>query len=356
MLNITVTRKNNAYPIHIGAGLIEHGELLKPLICGSQVLIVTQKTIPNHFLSTLQKQLAEYQCDVLFLPIGEAFKTLAEWQKIIDILLENHHQRTTTLIALGGGMVGDMTGFAAACYQRGVNYIQIPTTLIALVDSAVGGKTGVNHPAGKNMIGAFYQPIAVIADVLTLKSLPRNEFVAGIAEVIKYGLICDAELFAWLTNHVDVVLQKDLAALQYIIQRCLTLKAEIVSRDERDQSLRNILNFGHTLGHALETAFAYQNILHGEAIAIGMLAAAKLSSQRGFLTLVEVDQIEQVLKKYGLLANRWELPEMRRLFSLMRQDKKSVGDQLSFILLKKIGEAVRVDDVVAEEWFGLNIM
>lgn len=346
---IKVNSKSQIYPIYIGVGILEHHQFIQPLIRGSQVLIVTQKTIPEHFLAILQAQLRHYQCDVFFLPIGEEYKTLTEWQKIIDFLLERRHQRNTTLIALGGGMVGDIVGFVASCYLRGVNYIQIPTTLIGLVDSSVGGKTGVNHVLGKNFIGAFYQPIAVIADSEMLKSLPQREFIAGMAEVIKYGLIRDVAFFRWLLKNTDAVLQRDPNALQYLIQHCISIKSDIVEQDERDCGVRHILNFGHTFGHALETSMEYAGILHGEAVAMGMRFAVRLSVQRGLLSESEAEQINQLLKKYGLLQNSVVFPQFPQLFLLMKQDKKNEGGKLSFILLNKVGKAVKVDDVTEEE-------
>lgn len=337
---VTVDLPRHSYPIYIGDGILSQLTIWQSHIHGKQILIVTQENIAQHYLQSLQKTLMHYQCDTIFLPSGEQYKNLTEWQKIIDVLLQKHHERSTTLIALGGGMIGDMTGFAAACYQRGVNYIQVPTTLIAQVDSAVGGKTGINHPLGKNMLGAFYQPQCVIVDASTLTTLPRREFIAGLAEVIKYGLIYDVEFFCWLEKNYSTVLKKESTALQAIIEKSLTIKASIVAQDERDNGIRNLLNFGHTFGHAIETACAYQNILHGEAVAVGMVMAAELSVQRGMLSISEMERIKNLLTYCDLPIT---LPDIPDLLPFMQQDKKVKNGKIQFILLKRIGEAVVTD-------------
>jgi 3-dehydroquinate synthase len=342
---ISVSLPDHSYPIYIGSDILADPKILTSHLSGHQVLIVTQDNIASAHLSALQTVLVNYQCDVFFLPDGESFKNIQEWQKIVDVLLERKHERTTTLIALGGGVVGDMAGFAAACYQRGVNYIQIPTTLIAQVDSAMGGKTGVNHALGKNMIGAFYQPQAVFTDVKMLMTLPQRQFVSGLAEVIKYGLIRDEEFFLWLENNVGAYLNRDEQALLYIVSRSAAIKAEIVMQDEKDHGLRNLLNFGHTFGHALETALAYQAILHGEAVAIGMVIAAELSAALGYISARDVERVVDLLKSCGLLHTLAAFPDVSELMISIERDKKVMNKKLNFILLKKIGEGVKVSDV-----------
>lgn len=346
MKTLSVNLAARSYPIYIGHDLLRQREILASHISGSQVLIVTQESIAKFYLEALQKNLLSVQADVKMLPAGEPYKNISEWQKIMDTLVENKHERNTTLIALGGGMVGDMAGFAAACYLRGVNYIQIPTSLIAQVDSAVGGKTGVNHASGKNLIGAFYQPQCVIVDVDTLKTLPEREFISGFAEMIKYGLIWDVAFFQWLEENLSALLRQDSAALEYAIERSLAIKSELVSRDERDLGLRQLLNFGHTYGHALETACAYQGILHGEAVAAGMLMAARLSLKRNLLTAAEFSRIEAILQAAGLLRSMTETPN---LYSFMKHDKKVQDGKLSLILLNGIGQAVKISDATEQE-------
>jgi len=331
------------YPIHIGNQLLSSAsKILAPHIQGSQILIVTQKNIPGEYLSILQQQLKQYQCDVIYLNAGESYKTLEECQTIFSALLKNNHQRSTTLIALGGGIVGDMTGFAAACYQRGVNYIQIPTTLIAQVDSSIGGKTGVNHALGKNMIGVFHQPQCVLIDIDTLQTLPEREFIAGMAEVIKYSLIHDAEFFDWLTNNIPAIRSKQQDVLLSLIKTCVKHKLHFVMQDERDHGVRRLLNFGHTFGHAIETAFAYQDILHGEAVAIGMMMAAQLSAQLGFISEKEVAKITFLLAASGLNVTLKNPLDINQLIALMKKDKKRENNQSKFILLKAIGKAEEV--------------
>src|SRR4030066_1188220 len=273
MKTLNVELGERRYPIHIGSGLLRRPELLKPCVAGGRVLVVPNETVGPLYLETLLKQLTPWSPVCVVLPDGEAYKTLDVLNDIYTALLKNHCDRKTTLIALGGGVVGHMTGFAAATYQRGVPFIQVPTTLLAQVDSSVGGKTGVNHPLGKNMIGAFYQPSLVCIDVDTLKTLPKREFRAGIAEVIKYGVIADSRLFDYLTDHKDEILSLGDRIIN-IIKRSCEIKADVVSKDERESGLRAILNFGHTIGHALETVTDYKKYLHGEAVAIGMCLAA----------------------------------------------------------------------------------
>ncbi len=350
MQTIQVTFPPANYPIYIGHPLVTIREIIAPHIHGQQVLIVTQKNIAHFYLENIEKNLTDYQCDVLVLSDGESYKNMAEWQKIFTALIEKNHNRSTTLIALGGGVIGDMTGFAAACYQRGVHYIQIPTTLIAQVDSAIGGKTGINHPLAKNMIGAFHQPRCVIVDIDTLNTLPSREFVAGLAEVIKYGLICDAFFFHWLENHISLVMAKEPDALMHVITTCVAHKAAIVAEDERDQSgKRQLLNFGHTFGHALEALHDYQHLLHGEAVAIGMLMAAELSVLVNGLPVTEVERIRALLSACNLpvrLQKEWQPAE---LVAFMKRDKKNQDGKIKLILLKAIGCAHSAEGLTAKQ-------
>jgi 3-dehydroquinate synthase len=328
---------SKTYPIYVGRDLLD---CLIPHIQGSQVFIVTQQPLADLYLPPLQKMLAAYQCNSMCLPQGEAYKTLSEWQKIIDQLLQQGHERSTTLIALGGGMVGDMTGFAAACYQRGAHYIQIPTTLIAQVDAAIGAKTAVNHPQAKNMIGAFYPPECVVVDLNMLQTLPERELIAGVAEVIKYGLIADAEFFNWLEQNVAEIRKKSPAALLHAVQTSIAIKTRIVAEDEHDHGVRQTLNFGHTFGHALEVAAAYQDLLHGEAVAMGMRMAAELSHLQGWLSAHDLQRIHRILDAAGLgMKPQYEASS---LLTLMKKDKKMAQGKMTFILLKRIGCAERV--------------
>jgi 3-dehydroquinate synthase len=274
------------------------------------------------------------------LPDGEKYKTLDTLNTIFDALLTKKHNRTTTLVALGGGVIGDMTGFAAACYQRGVDFIQIPTTLLAQVDSSVGGKTAVNHPGGKNMIGAFYQPQCVVADTRTLNTLPDRELRAGLAEVIKYGLIADIDFFAWLERNIELLISRDAAALAYAIERSCENKAKVVSKDEREGGIRAILNFGHTFGHAIETFQSYRDWLHGEAIAAGMVMAAELSCLMGWISAEDVSRARNLIARSGLPITAPEAMTVDDFLELMSVDKKVLDGSLRLVLLKSIGEAV----------------
>jgi 3-dehydroquinate synthase len=327
------------YPIFIGAGIYADVDLLAPYIAGQQILIVTQENISKHYLQRVQLALSEYQCDVHLLPDGEQHKTLAQWQTIIDKLVACRHERSTTLIALGGGMVGDMTGFAAACYQRGVHYLQMPTTLIGQVDAAIGGKTAVNLPQGKNLLGAFYQPRCVIIDIELLATLQRRDYVAGLAEVIKYALIWDKNFFVWLENNFQKLLDRDPAALLHAIQISTAIKAAIVSQDEKENGLRSLLNFGHTVGHALEAALGFQKILHGEAVAVGMWIASQLSVRSHFLAEKDLPRILNLLNQMGMSAYAFDFPSASELMQFMSHDKKIAAGNINFILLKEIGVA-----------------
>lgn len=348
MQELTVDLGDRSYPIFIGAGLLGNPELIKPHIHGKQVLIVTNETVAPLYLEQVKMACADYQCNEVILPDGEIFKTLDSVNSIFNKLLEERHNRTTTLIALGGGVVGDITGFAAACYQRGVNFIQIPTTLLSQVDSSVGGKTGVNHPLGKNMIGAFHQPQCVIADTATLNTLPDRELRAGFAEVIKYGLICDAEFFDWLEKNYLSVLSCNPEALAYVIQRSCQNKADVVAEDERESGIRAILNLGHTFGHAIETAQGYGNWLHGEAVAAGMVMAVDLSARLGWVSLESACRARQLIEDSGLPALPPENMSADRFTELMAVDKKVIDGNLRLVLLKSIGKAVVSSDFDSE--------
>ncbi len=346
---LTVELGERSYPIFIGENLFDHGEIFAKHIRGSQVLVVSNETIAPLYLDKLLALLNDFTVDTVILPDGEQYKNLDTLNTIFDALLCHRHNRTTTLIALGGGVVGDITGFAAACYQRGVNFIQVPTTLLAQVDSSVGGKTAVNHPQGKNMIGAFYQPVAVITDISTLSTLPDREYRAGLAEVIKYGLIADREFFFWLETEVDGLLARQPGPLSYAIERSCRNKAEVVARDEREGGVRAILNLGHTFGHAIETAQSYSDWLHGEAVAAGIIMAADLSFRMGWLEQVELARIRSLIK-------RCDLPDApptditpQQFLDLMSVDKKVVDGSLRLVLLKSIGEALITSEVDKEQ-------
>jgi len=349
MHTIQVALNLNSYPIYIGNNILTSQEILVSHIHGHQVLIVTQKNIGHLYLKSIEKNLAGYQYDVLLLADGEQYKNVAEWQTIFTELLQKNHDRSTTLIALGGGVVGDITGFAAACYQRGVNYIQIPTTLVAQVDSAIGGKTGINHFLAKNMLGAFYQPQCVIADIDTLRTLPSRAYIAGLAEVIKYALICDAEFFSWLEKNSHLVVAKKPEALLHIITTCAAHKAAIVAEDERDQGgRRELLNFGHTFGHALEAMGAYQAVLHGEAVAIGMMMAAEISTFVNGLSAKDVERIRCLLTVCGLPVHLPKQLQPIELIALMKRDKKNKNGKIKLILLEAVGRANSQDSISEE--------
>ncbi len=349
MKTFDVELGERSYPILIGADLLTEGRMLSCHMRGLRALVVTNEKVAPLYLDKALGALGDVSADHLVLADGEQFKTLDTLKLIFDRLLALKHDRTTTLIALGGGVVGDMTGFAAACYQRGVDFIQVPTTLLAQVDSSVGGKTGVNHPLGKNMIGAFHQPRCVVADTTTLATLPLRQFRAGIAEIIKYGLIADPEFFAWLERNIDAVIGLDQNALVYAIERSCRLKASIVSADEREGGLRAILNFGHTFGHAIETAQAYTGWLHGEAVAVGMVMAAQLSARMKWLEDADVRRIVGLLERVGLPVTF--PPEMSGsdLIERMSVDKKAMNGIIRLVLLRQIGRADLTADYDSEQ-------
>ena len=345
MKKLQVELGDRSYPIYIGAGLLNQAELYTQHIKARQVMVVTNTTIAPLYLDKVLKNLQGFAVETVILPDGEQFKTLETVTHIFDQLLAVKFSRNATLIALGGGVIGDMGGFAAACYQRGIAFIQIPTTLLAQVDSSVGGKTGVNHPLGKNMIGAFYQPQCVIADADVLDTLDDRQLSAGLAEVIKYGLIRDLEFFEWLEANINALLARDKEALAYAIERSCINKAEIVSEDETETGVRATLNLGHTFGHAIETGAGYGTYLHGEAVAIGTCQAADLSRRKGWLTDADVDRIIALFKKCKLPTQPPEQLDSDRFLELMAVDKKNVNGQIRLILLSKIGVATLPIDV-----------
>ena len=332
---------NDAYPILIGPDLLAQPELILPYIRSAQVAIVSNTTVAPLYMSKVAEPLRQAGKSVLeiVLPDGEEFKTWETLNLIFDALLRARCERKVTLIALGGGVIGDMTGFAAASYQRGVPFIQIPTTLLSQVDSSVGGKTGINHPLGKNMIGAFYQPRIVLADMSTLNTLPDREYFAGLAEVIKYGLLGDSEFFDWLEQNMPALLARDTAALEYAVHRSCWNKAKIVAADERESGVRALLNLGHTFGHAIEAGMGYGVWLHGEAVAAGMAMAADLSCRMGWLSAEELARTLALLRAAKLPVKGARLGAQRYI-ELMSSDKKVEAGTIRFVLLKRIGEAV----------------
>lgn len=344
---ITVDLAERSYPIIIGQELFL-AEILGQYISGKQVCIVTNPVIAGFYLSDLKKCLGDYDCETVIIPEGEQYKTLHSFEYILESLIKHKHHRSTTLIALGGGVIGDLTGFAAACYQRGVSFIQIPTTLLAQVDASVGGKTAVNHAQAKNMIGAFHQPKLVLIDTSVLTSLPNREFNAGLAEVIKYGLIVDSNFFDWIEQNIDLILQRHPEALGKIISRSCELKAEIVVADEYENGKRALLNFGHTFGHAIEAVTNYKIYLHGEAVAIGMLMACRLSNKLGYIDGLVASRLEKILAKIGLpLAASYQNYSPEAVLNAMRLDKKNHSQAPTLILLKQLGcaEIFRAVDI-----------
>lgn len=340
---VKVELGDRSYPIYIGAKQLESADIAG-FVQGKRVLIVTNKTVAPLYLEALQSRLAGKQVDSLILEDGEQTKNLETLNIICTELLHKGHDRKTTLIALGGGVIGDITGFAAACYQRGVPFIQVPTTLLSQVDSSVGGKTAVNHSLGKNMIGAFYQPRAVIIDTHSLTTLPDREFSAGMAEVIKYGLIADAEFFAWLEENSADLKRREDAAMSYAIEKSCLNKARIVSADETEQGVRAILNLGHTFGHAIETFQRYTGLLHGEAVAVGMAMAAELSMLSGALSRQDMDRTKALIASFSLPVAPPQGMQADDFMTLMVRDKKVLDGQLRLVLLNGIGSAVVTAD------------
>ncbi|EMK5746158.1 3-dehydroquinate synthase [Proteus mirabilis] len=352
MEKITVTLGERSYPITIASGLFHQPETFLPLKKGQQVMIVTNVTLAPLYLDKVTNTLEQQGVlvDSVILPDGEQYKSLTVMNDVFTALLEKNHNRDTTLLALGGGVIGDLTGFAAASYQRGVRFIQVPTTLLSQVDSSVGGKTAVNHPLGKNMIGAFYQPASVVIDLDCLATLPPRELSSGLAEVIKYGIILDKDFFIWLENNIDKLIALEPKAMAYCIRRCCELKAQVVAADEKETSgLRALLNLGHTYGHAIEAHMGYGVWLHGEAVAAGMVMAAKTAQDLGQFTQAETQRVIQLLKKANLPVNGPDEMQPEDYLPHMMRDKKVSAGKLHLVLLKGIGQSELRADISREQ-------
>lgn len=349
MDTVHVELGTRSYPIYIGSGLLNTANWVGQHVKSHQVLIVTNETIAPLYLAAAEKLFAAFETAQVILPDGENYKNLTTLNQIFDTLLSHYFDRQCTLVALGGGVVGDMTGFAAACYQRGVAFIQIPTTLLAQVDSSVGGKTGVNHPLGKNMIGAFHQPQAVLIDTDTLNTLDDRQLSAGLAEVVKYGLIRDKTFLQWLMDNRVGLFARDPDLLKFAIARSCELKADIVAADERESGLRALLNLGHTFGHALETGLGYGHLLHGEAVAIGLVLAANLSRDLGWIDSAQPQQLINLLKDFRLPTTIPSEISVEKILALMKVDKKAQKGKIRLILLKEIGEAILTTDYTSQQ-------
>ncbi|WP_323064926.1 3-dehydroquinate synthase [Aeromonas jandaei] len=345
MERLKVELGERSYPIEIAAGLLQRADVLTSAIKGKRVMIVTNTVVAPLYLELVTSRLSGFQVEHLILPDGEAYKNLATFEQIMSALLETSHGRDSTLIALGGGVIGDVVGFAAASYQRGIPFIQIPTTLLSQVDSSVGGKTAVNHPLGKNMIGAFYQPRQVVIDTECLSTLPAREFAAGMAEVIKYGIIWDADFFSWLEQNMVLLQQLDPVALAYAIKRCCQIKADVVGQDETEHGVRALLNLGHTFGHAIEAEQGYGNWLHGEAVAAGIMLAAWTAQARGEMTKQEVARVRALLLAANLPIKAPAEMDFAAFIRHMRRDKKVLEGKLRLVLPVGIGHAQVVADI-----------
>lgn len=348
MLNLPVELGSRSYTIHIGVDLLANHNLVSDYVAGKKCVVVSNEKITSLYWQAF-KQTFSTEPHLILLPDGESHKNLTSLNHIFTELLKHFYDRNTILIALGGGIIGDITGFAAACYQRGVDFIQIPTTLLAQVDSSVGGKTAVNHPLGKNMIGAFYQPKAVIADIATLRTLPANELSAGLAEIIKTALLGDESFFEWLEHHMSDLRKLDTEALTYAIKRSCEIKADIVARDETEQSIRALLNLGHTFGHAIETFTEYKDFLHGECVAIGTVMAAEFSQRLGTLEQGDVDRIIALIKAANLPIKIPQGMTAEIFLELMLRDKKTINSAIRLVLLNKLGEAYITSDYHSEQ-------
>jgi 3-dehydroquinate synthase len=348
MATLTVELGERSYPILIQANLLDDPQVLTTHLTTKKVVVVTNDVVDPLYFHLISQALAGYEVNKIVVPDGEQYKNLQSFEMVISKLLEMSAGRDTTLIALGGGVVGDLTGFVAASFQRGMPFIQIPTTLLSQVDSSVGGKTAVNHPLGKNMIGAFYQPKAVLIDTNSLSTLPSREFSAGMAEVIKYGVIYDPEFFRWLEENQQAIKQQELTALQYMIARCCEIKAEIVAIDERESGLRALLNLGHTFGHAIEAEKGYGNWLHGEAVSAGIVLASAVATKMNWLEASEFSRIESLLQAYDLPTVSPSDMTYDDFVRHMRHDKKVQAGQLFFVIPKGIGKAVVTNEVSDE--------
>ncbi len=353
MLELNVSLDERSYPIYISSQAIKSAELLYRHIGNNKPVIITNETVAPLYLDTLLHEIKELSPLHYSLPDGEQYKTLDSFEKVNGFLLEHNCGRDTCLIALGGGVIGDLTGFVAACYQRGIPFIQIPTTVLSQVDSSVGGKTAVNHPLGKNMIGAFYQPKAVFIDSSTLHTLPKREFSAGMAEVIKYGLIYDTNLFEYIENHISEIKGLDQTAIHHIINRCCEIKADIVALDEKENGLRALLNLGHTFGHAIEAHMGYGTWLHGEAVSAGMVMACKLAYNRNKLTDSELRRVTQILNHFDLPLLPPKEMSCDDFIGHMQKDKKNIKGTIRFIIPKEFGLCELVSDVTEQEIFEL---
>lgn len=345
MNQLDVDLGERSYPIHIGAGTLQRPEIWRPAIAGRHALVLSNTVVAPLYLDRVLDGLRGLTHGSLILEDGEQHKTFDNVARVLGALAELGASRDATLIALGGGVIGDLGGFAAACWMRGIDFLQMPTTLLAMVDSSVGGKTGVNLPAGKNLVGAFHQPRAVVIDTATLASLPEREYLAGLAEVIKYGAIGDATFLDWLNQHANALLGRDISALGEAISFSCRYKAGVVARDEREQGERALLNFGHTFGHAIEAEAGYGQTLHGEAVAIGMLLATRLSARLGLAAVADADQLEALLGRYGLPTQLPKGLDAKRLFERMILDKKSLSGKLRLILWRGAGKAEMFGDI-----------
>ena len=346
---IPVTTNTCQYPVYIGDGILGNSVFWAKLLLDRPVLVVSNEVVAPLYLNQLLAALPENQVEYLILADGEHTKNLETWQLINAKLAELKYSRDSCIIALGGGVVGDIAGFAAACWMRGIDIIQVPTSLLAQVDASVGGKTAINHPAGKNLIGAFHQPVAVVIDCLTLNTLPTREFNAGLAEIIKYGAISDADFFAWIEQHSSALTARLPETVEQAVITSVHAKARQVSADELEQGSRALLNFGHTFAHALETTTDYQRWLHGEAVSIGMILAARLSTRLGMENGQAEQRLLKLATKLGLAVPDAKLPENQLLINSMRLDKKNLGGNYRFILLRKLGEAFICADVADED-------
>ncbi len=345
METLTVTCQSSVYPIYIDSNVFSKIKRLTDVIRSRQVMIVTNDTVAPLYLAKLQSLLLDYQCDVTILPDGEQHKTLENLAKIFDKLIECKHHRDTTLIALGGGVIGDMTGFAASCYQRGVHFLQVPTTLLAQVDASVGGKTAVNFAGHKNIVGAFYQPQAVFIDLDMLKTLDKRHLRAGLAEVVKVAMLKDDLFFHWIRLHSDELLSLAPEALLHAVSRSCQIKAEIVNADEKEQGIRALLNLGHTFAHGIESVTQYREYLHGEAVSIGMVLAGKLACQEGFLAENDLKQLIDLLEKLELPTKLNNKLDPLAIYSAMLMDKKIINEKVRLILPTKIGNAEIFEDI-----------
>ena len=348
MATLNLSLGERSYPIYIDSKLLTNSNLLSNHIRAKRVCIVSNTIVFPLYGDQLKSLLADFDVDQIILPDGEAEKSLSNFDNIISHLLANGHGRDSTLIALGGGVIGDITGFAAACYQRGVDFIQIPTTLLSQVDSSVGGKTAVNHPLGKNMIGAFYQPKAVIIDCDSLHTLPAREFNAGMAEVIKYGILGDAQFFQWLEDNTANIKAGEQSTLIEMIESCCQCKADIVAQDEKEGGIRALLNLGHTFGHAIEAEQGYGVWLHGEAVATGMVLAAKLAVAMNLLEVSDLRRIEALISAFDLPLEAPKNMGFEQFLSHMKRDKKNMAGLLRFIVPTAIGKSEIRDDVTTE--------